>query len=151
LLKLAEHLENGKLGHKKFHFNRWNVSKDFGGTPYKCGYMGCAIGECPVLFPRQWKFDWLGYPVLRTTSDPKTDCERAEYFVMPTSEAAAFFGLEDRGEVEALFLPEKYRPWAPKKELQDSTTKKQVAKSIRKFVEWRESGKYKGGDGTEGL
>lgn len=42
LLKIAEHLEAGKLGHKKFDFRYFNNgAKDARG----CGTSGCAVGS----------------------------------------------------------------------------------------------------------
>lgn len=53
LLKLAEHLERGKLGHKTFDMGTLNSGpRDKKG----CGTSGCAIGECPIVFPKYWRF-----------------------------------------------------------------------------------------------
>lgn len=54
LLKLAEHLEVGELGHEVFDFTV------YGG----CGFAGCALGECPTVFPDDWAFRGLT-PMLR--------------------------------------------------------------------------------------
>lgn len=64
LRKLANHLINGTLGHKKFNFTYWNVSRIKIATPYKCGYQGCAIGECPIIF-KDWVFDVYGNPIYK--------------------------------------------------------------------------------------
>lgn len=61
LRKLANHLINGTLGHKKFNFRYWNVDTRKMIVPYKCGYQGCAIGECPIIF-KDWVFDEHGNP-----------------------------------------------------------------------------------------
>ena len=55
LEKLAIHLESGKLIHEVFDIHNWNTQKD-GKEPNGCGYAGCAIGECPFLFPNSFEF-----------------------------------------------------------------------------------------------
>jgi len=54
LEKLALHLEKGKLGHERFDFN--TVHKNHSHKKGFCGTAGCAMGECPVVFPRHWEF-----------------------------------------------------------------------------------------------
>ena len=44
LLRLADHLDHGKLGHEEFDFKQYNDT-----TESMCGTAGCAIGECPIL------------------------------------------------------------------------------------------------------
>jgi hypothetical protein len=61
LLQLADHLENGKLGHQRFHFGFYNggpTDDRYADTPElkNCGTSGCAIGECPFIFPG-WFFN----------------------------------------------------------------------------------------------
>ena len=57
LTTLANHLLHGKLGHEKFDFSNFNF------TPHKmlisneCGTLGCALGECPIIWPDEWTFD----------------------------------------------------------------------------------------------
>lgn len=46
LLKLATHLETGKLGHRHFYFGAYNLGAV---TANKCGTSGCAIGELPII------------------------------------------------------------------------------------------------------
>jgi hypothetical protein len=50
LRQLAEHLLNGKLGHRIFDFNRFNDAEN------ECGTCGCAAGELPVIWPDEWFF-----------------------------------------------------------------------------------------------
>lgn len=96
LNQLGRHLLKGKLGHKKFDFRFYNV--DFVGnghavaSPKVCGTAGCAIGECPILFPDMWEFSDAGHPVLRGQSSS------------PFGSAMTFFGLE-YGEFKSLFVP----------------------------------------------
>jgi len=127
LLKLAIHLETGVLGHKEFAFNILNAG------PFDrvgCGTKGCAIGECPVLFPEDWKFSPVGdrSPILR--SEESND-------VFSIGCAAIFFGLSYQ-DTECLFVPGglrfnasfSHRPSL----LKFDATKELVAASIRKFV-----------------
>lgn len=55
LLKLANHLEKGKLAHKKFDYSVFSASV----KPIpegSCGSRGCALGECPAIF-KDWKWE----------------------------------------------------------------------------------------------
>lgn len=121
LLKLANHLEKGKLGHKKFDFSIYN-SNDI--DQNGCGSSGCAIGECPVAFPKHWEFSKNGTPVLR-------EC----LFGSPCHSGETFFGINEE-EYEHLFTPagQMTRMYGGKY-LNPSATKIQVAKNIRAFVE----------------
>ncbi len=122
LLKLAEHLESGKLGHKEFYFGNYNVG-EFDGRG--CGTSGCAIGECPIVF-KEWKFDDNGTPVVGKS-------QTAE------SSGTKFFNISI-SEYEHLFYPfsqnvEMYGG----NTLGYSATKEQVASNIRAFVAKMES------------
>ena len=131
LLKLAEHIESGELGHKKFDFRQYNLQKNgFSPDPYSCGYAGCAIGECPIIFPEDWVFNKIAKPVLKNfTSDNFDD---------PSECTAKFFDLREL-EVKFLFYPGKriitkkglitYSP-------SEKATRQQIAKHIKKFVEF---------------
>lgn len=130
LLKLADHLESGKLGHEKFDFSVINIGPfDIKG----CGWVGCALGELPIVFPRQWRFTqseiflnaWN--PLLKSKSTGNV-----------FSDAMKFFGITE-DEAHQLFAPNsfRHRPWA-KKVLGDSATSRQVAGSIRKFITWKD-------------
>ncbi len=114
LLMLAKHLEKGKLGHKIFDFSVFNAHEN-GWTcdPPTCGTRGCAIGECPILFPKEWEFNGVGLPQAKTMSNPK------------------FFGL-NHYEYEFLFLPFAFLPDSDR--LPGTATKEQVAAHIRAFV-----------------
>lgn len=50
LEELAVHLEEGVLGHEVFDFGTLNNANN------RCGTAGCAIGECPILWPKYWEF-----------------------------------------------------------------------------------------------
>ena len=125
LLKLAQHLETGKLIHKKFDYrvlNTLGIDK-YGNTidtfdTKGCGTLGCALGECPGVF-KGWRFNNQRVPVYNT-------CDSA------TLSAKLFFGLSPN-EVDYLFFPgEDSNP------LPDSSTRKRVARHIRDFVKRRE-------------
>lgn len=112
LLKLAKHLESGKLGHKKFDYYVYNAGKyDKNG----CGTIGCALGECPIIF-KDWIFESsTSLPILKK----KLFCE-------PLESAEEFFGLNWQ-EARFLFMPNHNN-------LPDNATRKQVVAHIRKFV-----------------
>lgn len=115
LQKLADHLLHGKLGHKVFSFDTFNS-----GRKPICGTAGCAIGECPIVWPGEWKFAKDGDPV--TT------------FNNSLSSSKDFFGII-HDEFMHLFVPDsqnidKYGG----KHLDDRATKEQVANNILEFI-----------------
>lgn len=124
LLKLADHLENGKLGHKKFDYNFYNLNKEGSKfEPYSCGYAGCAIGECPIAFPNDWEFNKNNDPCLKNELCPSDSAEK--FFDINYTEFVFLFipGRElymDNDEIT-------YSPGS-------MATKKQIALHIRKFV-----------------
>jgi len=152
LLKLADHLESGKLGHPTFDFTTFNSTLRYDMSPRKpvvpgCGTNGCAIGELPVLFPKLWKFNRLnGWPVRRTR---RTECDpfsivQAEMLFQvdndPLVHAAMFFRINAL-EVHYLFTDtsgysKSVAPWN-KEHSTTISTADQVAKSIRRFVKWK--------------
>ena len=121
LLKLAEHLESGELGHQKFDFSRFNNT-----TEPKCGTAGCAIGELPVIDRRNWMWNNVGSPVLRVPA-------RGSY--SPIGDAAAYFGIP-YAAASHLFLPhgQDTEQFGGRK-LGDRAKREQVAANIRAFVE----------------
>ncbi len=121
LLKLADHLLNGKLGHEKFNINCWNVGifDDKG-----CGTAGCAIGECPIVFPESWEFNPItSYPVLIGMS------------IGILHSIHSFFGLS-RNEKNHLFHARGQKPDIYGGSiLSENATKEEVANNIKIFVE----------------
>lgn len=103
LMALAAHLENGILGHDQFYFGHFNA-----GDPTtkkqrfvdpsldRCGISGCAIGECPFIFP-EWVFnnEWL--PVLIGQPHPQPS-------------AMIWFDLSHAIEYEHLFVHDRQKP-----------------------------------------
>ena len=126
LLKLADHLENGNLGHKYFSFSVWNSDDWQDGADVKCGTMGCAIGECPFVWPDDWKFDTDGEPVL----DGKIGVHDS---------VVDWFELS-KDEGRHLFIPQKQSPVVfGGKYVDGDATKYEVAANIRAFVEKEEN------------
>ncbi len=120
LLKLAAHLESGKLGHKRFDFEQFNT-----GCEQTCGAAGCAIGECPVVFPKAWKFGRAGLPLLVGTNR----------FADPFKEAEKFFVLSGE-EVMHLFAAGEQQPKRfGGRRLGGRAKAASVAANIRAFVE----------------
>lgn len=134
LLKLADHLEHGKLGHKVFDYTKWNWNDrnkfpDARQVPeYSCGTNGCAIGEMPILEPEEWEFDSVGLPQLKNGIPgykivPSPLICAARWFDITMSDAMALFA-GDKECAEHLGI----------NPLKDTTTKEQVAATIRYFV-----------------
>ncbi len=129
LEKLATHLEKGKLGHKKFYFGAWNTTADLTQLyDNGCGTAGCAVGECPFVFPRHWAFK-RGHPVLRGVE--RIPYGHVELNATPVVHSMDFFGLS-KNEAWSLFLP--YNQPADGKQLRRDATRKQVAANIRAFI-----------------
>lgn len=129
LLKLADHLESGKLGHEDFDFRFFNANEyqmeiHVGG----CGYSGCAIGECPIVFPEDW--EWInGRPKLH-----HKPC------LIPEIAAHDFFKINP-SEFAHLFVPNAQAPSTYGGiRLDTDATRKQVAANIRAFVAKRQEG-----------
>lgn len=124
LAKLAKHLEAGKLGHKVFNFNFFNANADGFEVRGKCGTMGCAAGELPIIFPRKWKFDeHSGLPVLRNGD-----------YQSPSISGEDFFEISG-DEFDHLFQPGRQSPHLyGGKYLRGFATRKQVAANIWAFL-----------------
>ncbi len=135
LLKLAEHLESGKLAHEKFDFRFMNRSPvevpesvDCLGIKFmapeirtECGTNGCAIGEFPAIWSD--RFIWDSDGILDRTNG-------AESF----DAAAGFLNISDE-ECEFLFVPRGHTlDFDHESMLTSIATKEQVAKHIREFV-----------------
>lgn len=129
LLKLADHLEHGKLGHKIFDYSAYNTTDDYKTALYgKCGTHGCAIGECPIAFPGSWEFGRNGFPVLKNKADVLESGK--EFFNLSANEYRTLFignSLYSNGKRVFRLLREKAR-------------RKTVAKRLRKFVKLKEEG-----------
>ena len=132
LLILAAHLEFGMLGHEVFDFKVFN--QNINNKPVKvgeCGTKGCALGECPIIWPEYWKFKYA--PVLKNLNFDADD-HRATI-----QSAVSFFDITIY-EVEVLFLPIHTlfpleiggkKIGLPKL----SASRYEVAKHIKRFVE----------------
>lgn len=158
LLKLADHLEFGVLGHQVFNFSRLNdgtvINKDT-----LCKTNGCAIGECPIVFPEDWKFTEIiagSYEIVPLLKD----YIEADGYNSPSFKSAEqFFDITDK-ESEILFIPSNYTnenernnsievDYTSEEELYfnekvilrqfANATKEEIAKHIRYFVELKES------------
>lgn len=142
LEKLATHLETGKLGHKKFAFDKLHHTfEEYDQKPVDgfCGSVGCAMGELPIVFPRQFKYE-------ANADDESVVARRGEYISELDFEKAvmSFFKIT-KSELEGLFYPADWfchehvhAPWN-KTPITARATKKQVARGIRRFINWRET------------
>jgi len=126
LLKLANHLEKGKLGHKEFNIRYVNFSGNGIYDSNGCGTCGCAIGELPFVFPRRFRF-WKG-----------SDSSVVEDRIKGTLNSDGFFGL-NQDEAEHLFWPQSQDTKRyGGRVLTDDATKTQVAKNILAFIKKKE-------------
>lgn len=122
LRKLERHLRTGKLGHAEFDFGNFNVGHKCKPKGWKppvkgCGTRGCAIGECPIVFPNEWYFS-------DTHKVPLTK----------TGDSHGFFGLKPE-EYYHLFIPGCQEPNRyGGQELDGKATRTEVADNIRDFL-----------------
>jgi hypothetical protein len=131
LLKLAKHLESNKLGHKKFDFGRWTDGYN------RCGTAGCAIGECPIVFPKDWKFG-VG-EVFLISQETQLDKVNAWDYERALQGAKKFFGIT-KGQFNHLFVPSEGWEITQRTNkyggdvLYPNATPSKVAANIRTFV-----------------
>ncbi len=99
LLKLAEHLEHGELGHDYFDIQSFNEGSS---AKKPCGSAGCAIGECPIVFPHDWVFRlsvWTYQPRLvdglKSLEDPFEDA--GFFFDLPYRHTGFLFSFDGPG------------------------------------------------------
>jgi hypothetical protein len=124
LKKLAMHMLIGDLGHKAFSFEHFNLFPDaYRGRKNKCGTMGCAIGECPIIFKDHWRFSKYGSPELISNSKYS--------LVIPQTQK--FFGLSF-DEAGYLFYPYEGDEELPEGRLPASATREEVGINILKFM-----------------
>lgn len=148
LLKLAEHLESGVLGHTEFRFDRLN---DKWTETNPCGTQGCALGECPIAFPKEWEFRFMRnefIPVLKTQKESTGERRPAVIESFPSAEE--FFDI-DEDESTLLFQPgEKEDEYDDENKgyyvgkqyilgINGDSTKEEVAAHIRNFITAKES------------
>jgi hypothetical protein len=86
-----------------------------------CGTRGCAVGECPILWPSDWEFSFKSrQPVVMELAEerhgPKSPVEHAAYW----------FDI-DYHDASKLFLPSATG-------LKTSATKEEVAAEILKLI-----------------
>lgn len=146
LLQLADHLENGKLGHKHFNFSTYNdffsdqadvEDQDLSYHEYmakhnRCGTAGCAIGEMPFLDPENWGFSDGGFiPSLKCLLDTR------DFEQMDTAKFSgmAYFGIS-MYEYVHLFVPNSQSPSIyGGKHLAGKVKKEDVAAGIRAYLD----------------
>lgn len=110
LLKLAEHLEHGKLGHDKFKINVISQKIIRNGSPVT---YGCGIGELPFAFPEIFvhHFDDTGFwgssrlnNVVEGSVFLNFDGNAAGLTPVGFYHAAEFFDIQ-RSDADFLFAP----------------------------------------------
>lgn len=151
LRQLSAHLKAGRLHHDKFFFGDYSIARVSGeGFARTCETLGCAIGECPEVFPECWAFEPRDdefdspfhpqiLPRLRATG------------LSPLDSAGKFFGIT-HPMVQHLFVPRSQRdlthpyPFGPEsvelqwtKQLRAASSKEAVADNIDAFCDWAES------------
>ena len=153
LAKLADHLSSGKLGHDVFDYNTWGLFESSGkqNKQYKvsCKTSGCALGECPTIFPRHWKYRDLdlAYFTKQLAEDKEVEIEpglRTNIgYADPLHDAQEFFGISS-DLAEFLFIAECWYSDLDCNDLDSpnsGATKKEVAKHIKKVLRLIEQGK----------
>ena len=131
---LADHLLNGKLGHKVFDFSTYNEGEN---SENECGTNGCAIGECPIAFPDDWM--WAKrLPVLKRIVESQT----GDFYFRNYESGMEFFNIS-HSQYNHLFMPEAQEAKYGGKSLCDYSTKEEVAKNILTFCDLVDNGTIK--------
>lgn len=155
LRKVADHLINGKLEHQVFDFSNYNINCGFDELPRSyCGTNGCAIGECPIIFPDDWEFKESGAVGLISMN------ENSERMDLEIQSGQSFFRLSFEQYIH-LFVSESQNPlWVegadPNEEedpetesfsymLHSNATKEEVAANILHFCNLVEKGEITNG------
>lgn len=97
LAKLARHLKSENLGHYKFDISCYSA-----GSLY-CGSSGCALGECPFVFPKSWRFILFQDPICSRAPVLKSEKKNISSDLLTFCSANTFFVLSD-AEVRHLFF-----------------------------------------------
>jgi len=128
LLKLVKRLKSKRLSVDKFDFSVVNVTN--------CKSRGCALGECPSLFPKYWKYD---KPTKLTNGIIERGVLLREGGNFDFGGAEDFFGLSAE-ETRALFNPGDECVVEDKTigDLLVEATAKQVARNIEQFIKLKD-------------
>lgn len=138
LLKIVDHLKNGKLGHEEFDFRIINCGAS---ETNHCGTSGCAFGEFPIIFPEDWHFinvikGSTNYiPFLKSSFNPISIVDAWEdletYLDITKYESSLLFISDNIGIIGKITLPS----------LSDYATKEEVADNILEFIRLKELNK----------
>jgi len=125
LRRLAKHLRGTHRAHKKFSFSilskgKWKKGKF-------CGSAGCAIGELPALWPKEWTWELYG-PYSNAVVHKSQLTYGTEYGII-----ARFFSITVI-QVEHLFVPNKQIEIFGEQKLDRDATPEQVADNIDIFI-----------------
>jgi len=131
LRKLAKHLRGNHRVHKKFDFDRL-AHGEINKKGNYCGSIGCAMGEFPVVWSSEWRWDnsmsdfLTRFRVLHKSQDAN---ECTNYDIM-----ANFFSITYK-QIKHLFVPDSQNiiNFGGKK-LGTGATAEQVADNIIAFI-----------------
>jgi hypothetical protein len=157
LLKLAEHLESGKLGHRRWEMGSYNgynaLHNDDGWRKDSRGWRvhpelvdiregydkdglgveGNAIGEFPIVFPEDWHFQYCGH-VYKAIYFPSLKGKNEDEYPRVHEDVSEYLGI-GYDLIFHLFcvgLQECERYGG--KELEDDSTAKDISYNIREFI-----------------
>lgn len=130
LNKIANHLNYGKLGHKRQVFNELHVEFEEDEKRKKqnkgfCGSLGCAMGEFPIIFPRYFHFFGKKIYLRREIT------YNLEHCIME------FLNI-DYNEYNHLFFPSHQLIKYGGEFLDGLATKEQVADNILDFIKYKQ-------------
>jgi len=132
LRKLSKHLRGENRAHKRFDFNEVCKGKLDKEGNY-CGSAGCAIGEFPAVWPREWKWGnvYNFYGLVGVTVFCKGQRNKTE---TSFTKVSGFFSIT-QSQVEHLFTPFKQNSNKFGGErLYKNATAEQVADNIDAFI-----------------
>lgn len=140
MLKWADHIEKGKLGHERFDM-RWLHRSGAYTLDGFCGTVGCALGELPVIFPRLFRF--VGNGVRKIKDDWFVFAALKEHFDITQGEANCLFDRSPTFRNQE----RKEQQWSdreffPASILSCSNSRESIAGSMHRFVEWKMKGEH---------
>jgi len=129
LRKLAKHLRGTHRVHEDFCFDTLAEGEFIDGN--YCGSAGCAMGEFPAVWPKEWRWEIFSSAIseFEVIHKSQGDHEETNYRVM-----ADFFSITEE-QVRHLFIPYgQNREYFSGKSLCDDATRFEVADNIDAFI-----------------
>jgi len=128
ILTWSAHIATGKLGHDEFDMTCYH-------SEINCHTVGCAIGELPTIFPKQFRLlndDISTIVIHRETQYRNFDALLFDFGINNKIAKSLFSGTYVSRLTNNITLPHSI--------LSRTNTRKAIAASMRRYVAWRRKG-----------